>query len=311
VRAWLVELFANAIKRTRDPGERLLAVRWLSQSRDIVASDLNFLDKARRLNSLVDSRATIKALAKRVADAVQSYRHSNLPISVKIAIPATVAAMPFIGGQAAGIAIFGGAFGVPILLLVFLGTTGISAIIEAIVKSPEIRPHIFEIIDVIINDERLRQTSAQMKSAMREQPMDATRFAMPDDVVKLRETLLQMDPFKFERHTMSFFEAAGLEAWVTRKSNDFGVDGFAIHPNGLIIIQCKRNSPDNKVGRPTIQQFKGVIEEQNASRGYVITTSTFTDDAKLSAGLSEKLSLIDIEDLVKWHADPPDFRYSS
>jgi restriction system protein len=89
---------------------------------------------------------------------------------------------------------------------------------------------------------------------------------------------------------MSFFDAAGFEAWATRKSNDFGVDGFAIHPDGLMIIQCKRNSTDNKVGRPTIQQFKGVIEEQNALRGYVVTTSTFTEDAIESAELSDKIS---------------------
>lgn len=306
-RAWLVTLFTSAIRRTQNHEEQLLTVRWLSQSRDVVASDLSFLDKARRLNTLIDSRSAIKALTRRVTDSVRNYRHSDLPVSVKIAIPATIAALPFVGGQAAGIAIFGGAFGVPILLLVFLGTAGISAIIEAVVASPEARPHIFDIIDVIVRDERLRQTTARMKTVMREQPMDATRFTMPAEEAKLRQCLLQMDPFKFERHTMSFFEASGLEAWVTKKSNDFGVDGFAVHPDGLIITQCKRNSMENKVGRPTIQQFKGVIEEQNAIRGYVITTSTFTDDARRSAELSDRLVLIDIDELVIWHAEPPNF----
>jgi len=116
-----------------------------------------------------------------------------------------------------------------------------------------------EIIDIIVQDERLRRTSAQMKAAMKEQPMDPTRFAVPMEEVALRKYLLGMDPFHFERHTMSFFDAAGFEAWATRKSNDFGVDGFAVHPDGLMITQCKRNSTDNKVGRPTIQQFKGVV----------------------------------------------------
>src|SRR6202165_140101 len=167
--------------------------------------------------------------------------------------------------------------------------------------------HIAEIIDVIIEDERLRRTTAQMKAAMKEQPMDPTRFAMPVEEMALRQYLLSMDPFDFERHSMSFFLGAGLEAWATRKSNDFGVDGFAIHSDGLIIVQCKRNSPANKVGRPTIQQFKGVAEEQNAHLGYVITTSTFTEDAIGSAALTTRLVLIAMDDLVRWHGEPPMF----
>jgi len=74
-----------------------------------------------------------------------------------------------------------------------------------------------------------------------------------------------------------------------------------------MIVQCKRNSNDNKVGRPTIQQFKGVIEEQNALRGYVVTTSTFTEEARESAELSEKIVLVDLDALVRWHAETPTF----
>jgi restriction system protein len=146
-----------------------------------------------------------------------------------------------------------------------------------------------------------------MKAAMKEQPMDPTRFAMPVEEIALRQHLLSMDSFNFERHCMSFFLGAGLEAWATRKSNDFGVDGFAIHSDGLIIVQCKRNSSANKVGRPIIQQFKGVAEEQNAHRGYVITTSTFTEDAIESASLTTKIMLVAMDDLVRWHAVPPIF----
>jgi restriction system protein len=192
-------------------------------------------------------------------------------------------------------------------LLVFLGAAGITSIIEAVVTSPEARTHIADIIDVIIEDERLRRTSAQMKAAMKEQPMDPTRFAMPVEEMALRQYLLSMDPFSFEQHSMSFFHRAGLEAWVTRKSNDFGVDGFAVHADGLVVVQCKRNSTENKVGRPTIQQFKGVVEEQNAHCGYVITTSTFTEDAIASAALTSKVVLVAMDDLVRWHSEPPIF----
>jgi restriction system protein len=307
IKAWLVGLFASAINHTTRPEDRVLAIRWLSQSRDIVASDARSIEKLKQLNALINSRTAIVAIAKSVSEAASNYRKSSLPWSMKIALPATLAAIPLVGGHAAGIAAFGGALGVPVLLLVFLGTAGITSIIEAVVTSPEARTHIAEIIDVIVEDERLRRTSAQMKAAMKEQPMDPTRFAMPVEEMALRQYLLSMDPLNFEQHSMSFFHRAGLEAWATRKSNDFGVDGFAVHSDGLIIVQCKRNSTANKVGRPTIQQFKGVAEEQNAHRGYVITTSTFTEDAIASAALTSKIVLVAMDDLVRWHADPPVF----
>jgi restriction system protein len=307
IKAWLVGLFASAINHTTRPEDRVLAIRWLSQSRDIVGSDARSIEKLKRLNALINSRTAIVAIAKSVSEAASNYRKSSLPWSIKIALPATLAAIPLVGGHAAGIAAFGGALGVPVLLLVFLGTAGITSIIEAVVTSPEARTHIAEIIDVIIEDERLRRTSGQMKAAMKEQPMDPTRFSMPGEEMALRQSLLSMDPFNFEQHSMSFFHRAGLEAWATRKSNDFGVDGFAVHADGLIIVQCKRNSPVNKVGRPTIQQFKGVVEEQNAHRGYVITTSTFTEDATESAALTSKIVLVAMDDLVRWHTVPPIF----
>ena len=307
IKKWLVGLFASAINHTTRPEDRVLAIRWLSQSRDVVASDARSIEKLKQLHSLISSRTAVVAIANSVSEAVSNYRTSNLPWSMKIALPATLAAIPLVGGHAAGIAAFGGAVGVPVLLLIFLGTAGITSIIEAVVTSPEGRTRIAEIIDVIIEDERLRRTSAQMKAAMKEQPMDPTRFAMPAEEMALRQYLLSMNPFDFERHSMSFFEGAGLEAWVTRKSNDFGVDGFAIHPDGLMIVQCKRNATANKVGRPTIQQFKGVVEEQNAHRGYVVTTSAFTEEAIESAVLTSKIVLVSMDDLVRWHEEPPTF----
>ena len=127
------------------------------------------------------------------------------------------------------------------------------------------------------------------------------RFHLPEEENALREKLAAMDPYDFERHVMSFFQAHGLLAWVTKKSNDAGVDGFARHPEGLIIVQCKRNDPNNPVGRPDIQKLKGVIEENEAWRGYVVTTSRFTKGAKESASKNDKIVLADMDILASWH----------
>src|SRR6266481_856646 len=248
VKAWLVGVFASAINHTTRPEDRVLAIRWLGQSRDVVASDVSSIQKLKQLNALINSRTAIVAIAKSVSETASNYRKSNLPWSIKIALPATLAAIPFVGGHAAGIAAFGGALGVPVLLLVFLGTAGITSIIEAVITSPEARTDIAEIIDFIMKDERLRRTSAQMKAAMTDQPINPKRFVMPEEEVARRQQLLSMDPFDFERHSMSFFQGAGFKTQVTPKSNDFGLDGWAMHPDGLIVVQCKRNSTENKAG---------------------------------------------------------------
>lgn len=307
IRAWIIGLFVGAINGMSRPDDRASAIRWLGQSREVLTSDQSLSGKARSLNALIDSKAAAKAVASSVGATFSNYRQSNLPLSMKVAIPATLAAIPIVGGQAAGIAAFGGAVGLPVLLLIFLGAAGVTSIIESIAVSPAARKDVMRIVEAIIADERMRRASAALKAAMRNQPARPFRQEPPAEELALRAYMLAMDPFDFERHVMSFFEAAGLETSVTAKSNDLGVDGTALHPDGLLIVQCKRNATTNKVGRPTIQQFKGVVEENGAVRGYIVTTSSFTAEAVESAAITDKIALVDMDELVAWHQVPPTF----
>ncbi|WP_245164057.1 restriction endonuclease [Bradyrhizobium elkanii] len=45
------------------------------------------------------------------------------------------------------------------------------------------------------------------------------------------------------------------------------------------------------------------MKSRGALRGYVVSTSRFTEEAKESAVLSEKIVLVDIDGLVRWHAE--------
>jgi len=305
VRQWLINLFVSAVNNASKPEDRLAAVEWLAKSRDILANNEPSRHKIKQLTAIIDGRAAARMIAGSVSHSVTNYKNANLPWSIKLAIPVTLAAAPVLGGQAVGIAAFGSAIGAPALLLLFLGAAGVTSIIEGVLKSPGDRSHIALIISQILEGEELRRINARMKAAMREQPQDATIFPMPPEEHALRATLLTMDPYEFERHVMGFFQALGFMAWVTRKSNDYGVDGFARHPNGLLVTQCKRNAPENKVGGPVIRQFKGALEESGAFRGYVITTSSFTPDAVASAAMSDKIRLIDMDELVRWHSEAP------
>ena len=133
IRQWLVGLFAGAIHRTSRPEDRHAAIQWLLKSREILASDLGRAAKFSALNAQISSRAAARAIATSVAAAVRNYRTSTLPWPMKVAMPATLLAVPIVGGHGAGIAAFGSAIGLPVLLLVLLGTAGITSVLESVV----------------------------------------------------------------------------------------------------------------------------------------------------------------------------------
>jgi hypothetical protein len=305
LREWVIGSFIKAINNVSKEEDRLDVIEWLTLSRDVVGSDKPTKTKFVELYSLLNTRKAVRIALNGVVEGVRNYKRADLPLAAKVAVPVTLLAAPFLGGHGVGLAALGGAVGLPALLLIFVGTAGITSIIEACAQNDVARGCISGVAALIVKDEIKRQTSAALKKAMREERSKATRAEMPEDEAGLRQRLLSMDPFDFEKHVMSFFEAAGMEAWPTKKSNDLGVDGFAQHPDGVIVVQCKRYSLDNLVGSPAVQQFKGVIEENGALKGYFITTSGFSSAAQKSAEASDKITLVEMDELVRWHAIAP------
>lgn len=292
----LVNLFVKAIKQ-QEQDNKLKIIYWLTLVREILNNDnLTRLQKFQQIYEIVDTGSVFNMIKEWLTKTVH-----DLPLPIKVALPATLIAVPFIGGQGAGIAALGSAIGVPILLIIFLGSAGITSIIEAFVSKPEAQDYMSIVLAMIARDEVLRRVRQQLRAAMVTEPEKPHKFDMPRNTQALQEHLLKMEPYDFERHVMSFFQQAGMLAWVTKQSNDAGVDGFARHTHGLILVQCKRYGPTNFIGRPAIQQLKGVIEENNAWRGYIVTTSKFTQNAIESAALNDKIALVDIDVLVSWH----------
>jgi hypothetical protein len=305
LREWLVRLFTQAIGKVSNEDDRRDIATWLSQCRDVLDSDRTKTEKMKELYALTDAKKSVVVMARSVGETVKNYKNADLPLAVKLAIPVTLLAVPVIGWQGAGITALGSALGLPVLAIVFIGTAGITAVLESFTTHKDSLPYVMSILELIAREEIARRASAELKEAMRAEPAPAKRFSMPAEEARLREKLLNMNPYDFEAHVVSFFKIDGQLAWTTRKSNDLGVDGFAERPEGLVVIQCKRNAPDNPVGGPLIQQFKGVIEENGAAKGYFVTTSTFTAAARESAAKSDKLTLVDMDELVAWHASPP------
>ena len=160
VRHWIVNLFATAIKSTSRPEDRQAAIQWLLESREILASKATMAEKLKQLNALIKTRAAVAAIAAAISDAFKNYRKSELPWPMKIAMPATIAAIPIVGLHGAGIAALGSAIGLPVLLLVFLGTAGITSIIETVARHPNSRAGVAIIVTHILQAEATRRASA-------------------------------------------------------------------------------------------------------------------------------------------------------
>lgn len=308
LRDWLANLFIRSIKSVARNEDRAEIIRWLTLSREVISSDKSRKEKFAELYALMNARKTAQIVLNSVIEGVRNYKNADLPLVVKVAVPATLLAVPFVGGQGAGVAALGSAIGMPALLLMFLGTAGITAVIEAFVGDARARSYLGGVLKLIAHDEALRRIRAAIKSGTQGEPREPIRSEMPEDENEIKNRLFAMTPFEFESHVMSFFRDAGLEAAATQQSNDGGIDGFAKHPDGrLIVVQCKRYALENAVGKPDIQQFWGAIEENEAWQGYFVTTSRFTEQAIKAAELSKKIVLVEVSQLVRWHKCAPNF----
>lgn len=308
LRDWLIKLFIASIKNVSRDEDRAEILLWLELSREILASDHSQKDKFTKLYGLLSARKTAQIVLNSVVESVKNYKNADLPLAVKVSVPLTLLALPVVGGHGVGVAAFGSAIGLPVLFLIFLGTAGITSIIEAFVSNSKARPYLASVMALIATDEVLRRIRTAINEGTQSPPIEPVRSEMPENEDEIRAKLFAMGAIEFERHVMSFFREAGLDAAATQASNDGGIDGFAKHSNGkLIVVQCKRYASGLSVGRPAIHQFWGAIEETQAWQGYFVTTSYFTNHAVKAAECSRKIHLVEMNALVGWHKSAPSF----
>lgn len=101
----------------------------------------------------------------------------------------------------------------------------------------------------------------------------------------LLDTLLSMSSHAFERLAQRLLREAGVSGpVVTGRSGDGGIDGQGVYQISLlsfpIFFQCKRYK--GSVGSSAVRDFRGAMAGRG-EKGLLITTGTFTDDAKKEA----------------------------
>src|SRR5258708_402277 len=120
---------------------------------------------------------------------------------------------------------------------------------------------------------------------------------------ELLARLLELSPAAFERLSQRLLrESCFVEVKVTGRSGDGGIDGVGIiRLGGLlgfpVLVQCKRYR--GSVSASVIRDFRGAMMGR-ADRGLVITTGTFSRDAKIEATRdgAPPIDLVDGEQLL-------------
>jgi len=115
--------------------------------------------------------------------------------------------------------------------------------------------------------------------------------------------LLSLHWREFEEFTLQMLAELGYKNVQRGKgSKDEGVDvtAFIEHALGLekLIVQCKCYESDRPVGKPIIKQLLWETDEQKATRGLLVTTSTLTSPAKcLVEQYRHKVGAMDINEI--------------
>ena len=143
-----------------------------------------------------------------------------------------------------------------------------------------------------------------------EQLEQAFHSIVDDLAADLLQKSLEQSPQFFEHLVVDLMVKMGYggsfanSARVTQYVHDDGIDGIIYEDKlGLdkIYIQAKRYKPENTIGKPQIQQFAGALDEQKATKGVFITTSTYSKEARQYVDkLSKKIVLIDGQELARY-----------
>ncbi|MFK7827062.1 MAG: restriction endonuclease [Oligoflexales bacterium] len=297
VNTWFVELVIGTINRSISPEDKMEVSNWFHSIKNVLDDNISKKDKIKEVYSRTQASRVVTLLFNSLIESCKNYARSDLPTPLKVALPVGLAGLSILGSQGMGVAAFGGAIGAPLVLVIFIGSAGITSIVEGISKSV-VKQELASLLSIIAYNEVIRRKEKKLRQALGDDLTTPNRaeFTLEHDTIK--NELMAMDPYDFERHIMSFFPK---DSGVTPRSNDYGIDGWCKYKNKLILVQCKRYSETNKVSRPEVQAFKGAIGDKMGDMGFLVTTSTFTNGAAESARKSQNLKLIDINKLIKWH----------
>ena len=174
---------------------------------------------------------------------------------------------------------------------------------RATTLSPEQSREIFLRWVRIFQEQRRNKEREEEQEPIAEQIAEATGAPSDDYRSAIQAILMGLPPAGFERLSQRLLREAGFtHVVVTGQSGDGGIDGHGtlqINPlvSFKVLFQCKRYS--KSVSPSHVRDFRGAMAGR-ADKGIIITTGTFTTEARREAGRDgvPPIELIDGEKLV-------------
>jgi restriction system protein len=150
-----------------------------------------------------------------------------------------------------------------------------------------------EIDTVQTPEERLEFSFQDLQNSLANEVLDAVKRASPEFFEQLVVKLLV---------AMGYGGSIQDAGRAVGKAGDEGVDGIIKEDKlGLDVVYIQaRKWTDTVVGRPAVQAFAGSLEGHRARKGVMITTSTFSQDARdYVQRIEKKIVLLDGKELAK------------
>lgn len=114
-----------------------------------------------------------------------------------------------------------------------------------------------------------------------------------------RQMYLDYTPHQFEKAVAELFRAQGYHAKLTPGSGDGGLDILLSKDGEQYGVECKQYK--DTLGPKFIRDFIGALQLRKLKAGFFVTTSGYSEQARLSAKNSEyQIQLIDGEMLGRW-----------
>lgn len=128
------------------------------------------------------------------------------------------------------------------------------------------------------------------------------------EIYKDNRRLLQVTPREFEELIAELLIKKGYQVDLTKQTRDGGYDLLALSfDNGMplkYLVECKRNARNRPVGISVVRSFCDTIHEQKANKGIIVTTSTFSTDARMRQKANPYiLDFKDHDDVITWVRD--------
>ena len=94
------------------------------------------------------------------------------------------------------------------------------------------------------------------------------------------QSYYSMSSQRFEDAIAELFRKLGYEVKQTPYSNDGGKDAILFKDGNKYLVECKRYSESNCIGRPDIQKFVAAMQDEAAIGGFYVNTGRFSSQAR-------------------------------